>query len=140
MHPQCPSYFIALNIVEKDCGHRSVAVPMSGDNTGVDVDRLEEAVKSEYGMRPKELPQGKFWAMFYTIPTFHNPTGAILSPDKSSKLVDLARKYDFVVVCDDVYNLLHYGEYSVSPKRLYAYDNPSHPAYKVNAYTRPMSS
>ena len=40
---QCPSYFIALDILEKDCGHKPVSVPMSPDGSGVDVAELEEA-------------------------------------------------------------------------------------------------
>ena len=129
---QCPSYFIALDILEKDCGHKSVAVPMAPDGTGVDVAELEEAVKREHARRVHPEGQGKFWAMFYTIPTFHNPTGSVMSPEKCSKVVELARRYDFVVVCDDVYNLLHYGPASKSPKRLLAYDTASHSEYKVN--------
>lgn len=103
---------------------------MSPDGTGVNVDKLEAAIKAEH---PKRSDPGKdkFWAMLYTIPTFHNPTGSVLSPEKSAKVVELARKYDLVVVCDDVYNLLHYGKDSVSPKRLFAFDEPSHKDYKA---------
>ena len=127
---QCPSYFIALDILEKDCGHKPVSVPMSPDGTGVDVAEFEEAVKKEYEKRI-EPGKGKFWAMFYTIPTFHNPTGSVMSPEKCRKVVELSRRYDLVVVCDDVYNLLHYGPGSKSPRRLLAYDDDSHSDYKV---------
>ena len=70
---------------------------MSSDGTGVDVGELEAAVKAEYAMRG-EAGKGKFWAMFYTIPTFHNPTGAVMSPEKCARVVALARKYDLLVV------------------------------------------
>lgn len=33
-----------------------------------------------------------FWAMFYTIPTFHNPTGSTLPPDKL-QLIRLIKIY-----------------------------------------------
>lgn len=128
---ECPSYFIALSIVEKDLGHKPVAVSMAKDGTGVDTDELEKVMAREYAQR-SEVPEGKFWAMYYTIPTFHNPTGVVFSPERSKKVIQLARKYDVLVFCDDVYNLLHYGEGSQSPKRLYAYDDKSDPDYKGN--------
>ena len=104
---------------------------MSSDGSGVDITALEEAVQREHANR-EDPGKGKFWAMFYTIPTFHNPTGSVMSPEKCRKVVELARRFDFVVVCDDVYNLLHYGKGSRAPKRLLAYDDASHPNYKVN--------
>jgi DNA-binding transcriptional MocR family regulator len=36
--------------------------------------------------------------------------------------VKAARSLEFLVVCDDVYNLLYYGSGSHPPKRLFAYD------------------
>ena len=104
---------------------------MSSDGSGVDITALEKAVERAYANR-EDPGKGKFWAMFYTIPTFHNPTGSVMSPEKCRKVVELARRFDFVVVCDDVYNLLHYGKGSRAPKRLLAYDDASHPNYKVN--------
>ena len=106
-------------------------MPMDNDGSGVDLDVLEAKIKADYESRPRDLENNKFWAMFYTIPTFHNPTGVVLSPEKSKKLIQLARKYDFLILCDDVYNLLHYGPGSKSPKRLYAYDDPADSDFKV---------
>ena len=34
-----------------------------------------------------------------------------------------------LVVCDDVYNLLHYGD-GLPPRRLFFYDQPTDPEYK----------
>ena len=82
---------------------------MSKDGSGVDLDAFEAAVAAEYAKRA-DAGAGKFWAMFYTVPTFHNPTGSLLSAEKSKRLVAIARKYDVLIFCDDVYNLLHYGE------------------------------
>ena len=108
---ESPSYFIALNILKNDLGHRCVAVPMGAANDGVDVDAFEAAVRAEHERRDASLrDEGKFWAMFYTVPTFHNPTGSLLSKEKSERLVQIARKYDVLIFCDDVYNMLHYGQ------------------------------
>lgn len=38
----------------------------------------EEKMKSNYFLNDQKI----FWAMFYTIPIFHNPTGMTLSPGK----------------------------------------------------------
>ena len=41
-------------------------------------------------------------------------------------MIELARRYNLLVVCDDVYNLLYFDSPDqdvTSPKRLFAYDN-----------------
>ena len=40
--------------------------------------------------------------------------------DRCRRVVELARKYDLLVVCDDVYNLLYFGENP--PHRLFEFD------------------
>ena len=52
-------------------------------NDVVDLDAFEKIVAEEklngnFLMNEQKL----FWAMFYTIPTFHNPTGTTLPPGK----------------------------------------------------------
>ncbi|MDX1520824.1 MAG: PLP-dependent aminotransferase family protein, partial [Anaerolineae bacterium] len=47
-------------------------------------------------------------ALIYTIPTFHNPTGINLSAARRAELVALSEEYDFLIVADEVYQLLHY--------------------------------
>lgn len=69
---------------------------------GVDVVALEAAVEAEFHQRFPDKDQssvsssGRFWAMFYTIPTFHNPAGILYSAEKSRKIIQIARKYDMV--------------------------------------------
>ena len=46
--------------------------------------------------------------------------------DRCQQVVELARRYNLLVVCDDVYNLMYFpspDQDVVSPKRLFAYDN-----------------
>lgn len=50
--------------------------------------------------------------------------------EKCKFLVDVARKLDMIVVCDDVYNLLYYGDDKNPPARLFSYDNPKDEDYK----------
>ena len=47
--------------------------------------------------------------------------------DRCRRVVEIARKYNLLVVCDDVYNLLSFSqdkESAVRRKRLFAYDDP----------------
>jgi DNA-binding transcriptional MocR family regulator len=74
-------------------------VPVSVGLDGVDVNALERAVEAEFekvSAKKMELNKNRFWAMFYTIPTFQNPTGTLLSPEKSRRIVEIARKFDLV--------------------------------------------
>jgi DNA-binding transcriptional MocR family regulator len=66
---------------------------------GVDVSALEISVEKEFRKRssPEKLNSGRFWSMFYTIPTYHNPTGTLMSSEKCKKVVEIARKFDLVM-------------------------------------------
>lgn len=64
------------------------------DSDGINIEDLEEKLKLH---RPKLL---------YTIPTGQNPTGSVMSAKKRAQLMQLASKYDFLVVEDDPYYYL----------------------------------
>ena len=88
-----PTYHHALGILR--ARHLEVAsVPV--DDEGMRVDRLAEIVARR---RPRFV---------YTIPVHHNPTGATLSPARREELLALAERHDFLVVADEVYQLLTY--------------------------------
>lgn len=89
-----PTYFLALDIF-RGRGLRVVGVPV--DSGGMDTDALEELVVEH---RP---------AFVYTIPAFQNPTGATLTPERRHRMVELAQEHEFLVVADEVYQLLAYG-------------------------------
>jgi 2-aminoadipate transaminase len=77
-----------------------VAVPL--DDDGLQVDELERAL--EGGLRPKLL---------YTIPDHQNPAGVSLSAERRELLVELARRYGFLVVEDVAYRELTFGDESL---------------------------
>ncbi|MFT5194565.1 MAG: DNA-binding transcriptional MocR family regulator [Cellvibrionaceae bacterium] len=52
---------------------------------------------------------------YYTLPAFHNPTGISFSAEKRAAIVELTRKYETIVVEDDVYSDLYYGKTRISP-------------------------
>jgi DNA-binding transcriptional MocR family regulator len=47
--------------------------------------------------------------VIYCIPSFSNPSGTKMPRARREDLVRLARKYDALVVCDDVYDFLNWG-------------------------------
>jgi len=46
----------------------------------------------------------------YTIPTGCNPSGSTLSVERKRRIYDLACEYDFLILEDDPYNFLNFGE------------------------------
>lgn len=68
------------------------------DANGVQTDKLEELIKTH---KPKFI---------YLIPTFGNPSGAMLSLERRKKVLELAVKYQTLVVEDDPYGDLYFGE------------------------------
>ncbi len=88
-----PTYSLALGIFA-DHGLNVVGLPM--DEDGLIIDALEDALADQ---KP---------VLCYTIPTFHNPTGCNLSASRRQKLVELSQKHHFLVVADEVYQLLAY--------------------------------
>ncbi|GAB2730882.1 PLP-dependent aminotransferase family protein [Melaminivora jejuensis] len=68
------------------------------DAQGVDTDRLEQLIEQH---RPK---------LVYLIPTFGNPSGATLSLARRRRVLELAVKYQTVIVEDDPYGDLYFGE------------------------------
>jgi 2-aminoadipate transaminase len=71
------------------------------DDDGLQVDELEQQL--EAGLRPKLL---------YSIPDHQNPAGVSLSSERREALVELARRYGFLVFEDVAYRELAFGEES----------------------------
>jgi DNA-binding transcriptional MocR family regulator len=72
-----------------------VSAPIDGE--GVLVDRLEQLIAEH---------QPKF---VYLIPTFGNPSGAMLNLQRRRRVLELAVKYQTLVVEDDPYGDLYFG-------------------------------
>src|SRR5882762_9573999 len=67
------------------------------DEEGLDPDALEQALRE--GGKPVFL---------YLIPTFQNPSGRTLSEERRTRIVELAREHDLLVLEDDPYGLVRY--------------------------------
>ncbi|NLR10648.1 MULTISPECIES: PLP-dependent aminotransferase family protein [Lactobacillaceae] len=71
------------------------AVPLQAD--GLDLNRLEDTLKRH--------PKIK---LLYTVPDYHNPTGITMSMAKRQQLVELANRYNFIILEDSPYRDLGY--------------------------------
>ena len=91
-----PSYFLAFKIF-RDHNLKIVAIPM--DDDGPNINKLVKALE-------QHSP-----AFFYTIPSYHNPTGLSSSVARRQAVVEVARSHNVLVVADEPYQLLnYYGE------------------------------
>ncbi|MDT0574184.1 PLP-dependent aminotransferase family protein [Streptomyces sp. DSM 3412] len=88
-----PCYLAALQAF-RFAGARVVAVP--GDAHGVDPAALEESVVRH---RPK---------LFYTVPTFQNPTGRTLPAERRAAVASVAARRGLWIVEDDPYGELRF--------------------------------
>lgn len=100
-----PTYLGMIHVM-KMYGVRALPVPV--DKEGPDLNVIEHMVRTE---RPR---------FFYTVPTFHNPTGFCMSPQRRCELLELASRHQLPVVEDDIYGLLAFD--GPSPLALTAQD------------------
>ena len=84
-----PSFIGALNAF-RSYGARLIGVPVDAD--GMDVDAIEAILKREARVK-----------MIYVIPTFQNPTGAVMSLERRKRLLELAEQYDVLIAEDSPY-------------------------------------
>jgi 2-aminoadipate transaminase len=73
---------------------RVIGVPM--DNDGMRVDLLE-AILARH--RPR---------LIYTQPTFQNPTGVVMSPERRKRLMLLSKRYQTPILEDDPYGEIYF--------------------------------
>ena len=85
-------------------GAELVSAPIDGE--GVDTQALEKLIAEH---RPKFV---------YLIPTFGNPSGALLGLARRKKVLELAVKYQTLVVEDDPYGDLYFGNAPPPPSLL----------------------
>ncbi len=104
-----PTYYL-IGRIFADHGLNMVSVPTDAD--GLRTDALEAMLAD--GAAPKP-------ALLYIIPTYQNPRGSVLPEARRRHLAALARQYGFIVLADEVYQLLHYG--SPPPPPMASYDD-----------------
>ena len=89
---EAPTY---LGSIQSFRSFEATLVPVPLDDHGLDVEDLEHRLAE--GLRPK---------LVYTIPDHQNPAGVSLASERRAPLVELARRYGFLVVEDVAYREL----------------------------------
>ncbi|TPX15076.1 uncharacterized protein E0L32_004906 [Thyridium curvatum] len=116
-----PCYHLICPILE-DSGFRNRLRSIPEDEEGMRVDLLEEGLKEFENAKPrdpvyKELsPDRKAYRhIIYVVPTCSNPSGKTMTPARRRAIVEVARSYDCLVICDDVYDFLTWPVLSPPP-------------------------
>ena len=90
-----PSFIGSLNAFRSyECSLIGVDV----ESDGMNIDMLEAVLK--------ENTDAKF---IYTIPTFQNPTGTTMSLEKRKRLIELANRYNVLILEDNPYGDLRFN-------------------------------
>ena len=96
---ESPTYLGAIQILES-AGARILSLP---NTKNLDLALLEDYLVR---YRPK---------LFYTIPTFQNPTGRVMSLQTRQDIIRLAARHRLAIVEDDPYSQLYYGQQPPPP-------------------------
>lgn len=90
-----PSFIGSLN------SFRSYGAKLYGakiEDDGINTDDVERLLKEHDNVK-----------FIYTIPTFQNPSGTTMSLEKRKKLLELAEKYDVMILEDNPYGELRFN-------------------------------
>lgn len=127
---EAPAYPAAVQSLRL-AGAKILQVPV--DTDGMQVDRLAAMLCSLHAARRPKL--------LYTVPTFSNPAGTLLPASRREALVQLANEYGFVIIEDDPYGELHFGQ--PAPPTLYALARASagasHPVIYLSSLSKTVA-
>ena len=90
---EAPSYDRAITLFRR---HHAELIGIPLEDDGPSLEALESRLK-------QGVPK-----LFYTIPDFQNPAGVTCSGAKRRRIVELAERYDFMLLEDAPYRLLRY--------------------------------
>ena len=96
-----PSYASCYNIFR--CYEANLK-GASIDEDGINIDDVQNILENDKTVK-----------LIYTIPSFQNPTGFSMTPERRKKLYELACKYDVVILEDDPYAELRFGGVETDP-------------------------
>ncbi|KAI2602148.1 pyridoxal phosphate-dependent transferase [Hypoxylon sp. NC1633] len=111
-----PCYHLACDIFE-DSGFKQRLRAFPEDEEGVDLEALERGIQKlekeqAKVQRTSYKDPGKYRKHYrhiiYAVPTCANPSGKTMTLARRNGLVELARKYDALIICDDVYDCLQW--------------------------------
>ncbi|TGJ86753.1 hypothetical protein E0Z10_g2017 [Xylaria hypoxylon] len=117
-----PCYFLACPIFA-DAGFAGRMHAVPEDEEGVEIGILEREIRAleqrsgkgtgredEGGLRYKDPGQYRkiYRHVIYCVPAFSNPSGRTMTLARRERLVELARRHDALIICDDVYDMLQW--------------------------------
>lgn len=97
---EAPTYMEALEVM-RNYTPDLISYPVDSD--GLQTDALAEDLRRR---RRQGAPIPK---LLYTVASFHNPSGALLSQARRLELLRLAEEFDFNILEDDAYGELSFG-------------------------------
>ncbi len=118
---EVPTYLGAIQTF-RALGARVIGVPTDSDGMRVD---LLEAILVRH--RPR---------LIYTLPTFQNPTGVVMSPERRRRLLLLAKRYQTPILEDDPYGEIYFDGKECQP--LKALDTSGQVMY-LSTYTKTLA-
>jgi 2-aminoadipate transaminase len=71
------------------------------DDEGMNPDNLEKVIKSV-------KKEGKDVKLLYVIPSFQNPTSTMMPIERRKKILEIAKKYDFLILEDNPYGYISF--------------------------------
>ena len=98
---ESPSFIGSINAFKSyDLNLKSVEM----DEEGIIPESLEKIAKTDNRVR-----------FLYTIPTFQNPSGRTMTLERRKQVLEIAKKYDFLIIEDNPYGDLRYEGSDVPP-------------------------
>ena len=101
-----PTYMTALIILRT---HGASFLAVEHDEDGMNATDLEKQLE-RLSANGERMPK-----LLFDVPDFHNPTGVTMSLDRRRRLIDLAKRYGFVICEDDPYRRIRFEGKPVSP-------------------------
>ena len=117
---ELPAYTGAISAFTNAQAH---VVGIRQDLDGINLDDLDE-------VWVRERRAGRRVTLLYLVPNFQNPTGVLLSQSKREGLVQWAERRDVLIIEDDPYGSLYFGDVSTDETRaIRSYDNSGRVIY-----------
>ena len=101
-----PTYVGAIQAFNS---YQAIMRPVELDEGGISIDGLEQEINN---LVHTQCKKPKF---IYVVPDFQNPSGISLTLDRRKRLVDLAEKYDLLIVEDSPYRQLRFEGEPIPP-------------------------
>src|SRR5579859_5052566 len=118
---EVPTYLGAIQAF-RALNARVIGVPT--DNEGIRIDLLESILARR---RPR---------LIYTLPTFQNPTGTVMSQERRRRLLLLAKRYQTPILEDDPYGEIYFE--GKQPQPLKAMDSSNQVIY-LSTYSKTLA-